>query len=92
MKIINHLLVKENSENIRIDLTPHVGVGINPTFLIIHYTATDTASSPINWFKDTKANTQKIAAHIVLGKDGAITQMVPFNKKRIMPAPVIGTV
>ena len=49
--------------------------------MIIHYTATDNASSPISWFKDTKGNTSKIAAHIVLGNDGAITQMIPFDKK-----------
>lgn len=81
MKIINDLLVPENGENVKLNLTTNAGGTINPTFLIIHYTATETASSPINWFKDTKTNTQKIAAHIVLGKDGAITQMIPFNKK-----------
>jgi len=81
MKIINHLLVPESGENIKINLSPFAGVTINPSFLIIHYTATDNASSPISWFKDTKGNTSKIAAHIVLGKDGAITQMIPFDKK-----------
>ena len=81
MTIKDHLLVPAAGENITINLTPHAGVNIKPTFLILHYTATDSASSPINWFKDTKTNTDRIAAHIVLGKDGAITQLIPFNRK-----------
>jgi N-acetylmuramoyl-L-alanine amidase len=81
MKVANNLLVSENGEKVRIDLTSFVGGIINPTFVIIHYTATANASSPINFFKNAHDNPQKVAAHIVLDKDGAITQMVPFNKK-----------
>jgi N-acetylmuramoyl-L-alanine amidase len=81
MKITNHLLVADGGEKIKIDLSPFAGATIDPVFLIIHYTATDNASSPISWFKDKKGNTARIAAHIVLAKDGTITQMIPFNKK-----------
>lgn len=81
MKIADHLLHPENGEKIKIDLTSFVGGIIDPTFLIIHYTATSNASSPVNFFKNAHDNTQKVAAHIVLDKDGSIIQMVPFNRK-----------
>jgi N-acetylmuramoyl-L-alanine amidase len=81
MKIANNLLVAETGDSVRIDLTPFVGGIIDPTFMIIHYTATANASSPVNFFKNAADNPQKVAAHIVLDTNGAIIQMVPFNKK-----------
>jgi N-acetylmuramoyl-L-alanine amidase len=82
MKIINNQLVSENpSEKIVLSPTANVGDLIDPDYVIIHYTATDTASAAIDWFKNTTSNPNRIAAHIVLDFDGTITQLVPFNRK-----------
>ncbi|MBS3648876.1 N-acetylmuramoyl-L-alanine amidase [Pseudaminobacter sp. 19-2017] len=51
-----------------------IGRVINPTFLVMHYTAGYTAASAIGTFRSTE-----IAAHLVIDRDGKVTQMVPFN-------------
>jgi N-acetylmuramoyl-L-alanine amidase len=82
MKIVSHWLVSdEPSEKIIVSKTLNAGELIDPDYLVIHYTATDTASSAIDWFMDTRSNPDRIAAHIVLDFDGTLTQLVPFNRK-----------
>lgn len=82
MKISNNFLEKENTnEKVVISKTENVGDIIDPDYVVIHYTATDTAAEAVNWFMNTKDNPARIAAHIVLDPDGTITQLVPFNHK-----------
>ncbi|WP_276482480.1 N-acetylmuramoyl-L-alanine amidase [Paraflavitalea pollutisoli] len=81
MKIKNHWLEAEGNEKIVISKTKNAGDLIDPDFVVIHYTATDDAGSAVNWFMNTSSNPDRIAAHIVLDKDGTITQLVPFNQK-----------
>lgn len=71
MKIINHRL-----DGVRFDPAKTIGSTIDPKFLVMHYTAGYTASSAIQTFKTTE-----IAAHLVIDRDGTITQMIPFNKR-----------
>jgi N-acetylmuramoyl-L-alanine amidase len=79
MKIKNHLLEAEKpAEKITHKKTPNQGGVITPKYLIIHYTAGRSAASSINWFMNPTA---KASAHLVIGMDGSITQMAPFNKK-----------
>jgi N-acetylmuramoyl-L-alanine amidase len=55
------------------------GVGtITPKFLVIHCTDTWDAQGAIDIFQDAST---RVSAHIVLGRDGVITQMLPFNQK-----------
>lgn len=84
MKIERHWLVAESpSEKISKVPTPNYQYQIMPKYLMIHYTATDTASSAITWFKQTasQGNSDRVCAHIVLAPDGTITQMAPFNTR-----------
>lgn len=82
MRITNNFLEKENTnEKLVISKTENVGNIIDPDYVVIHYTATDTASEAVNWFMNTRDNPNRIAAHIVLNFDGTITQLVPFNRK-----------
>jgi len=46
--------------------------------LIIHYTADLSMEKTVAWFQDPRANA---SAHIVIGRDGKLTQLVPFNHK-----------
>jgi N-acetylmuramoyl-L-alanine amidase len=80
MKIVNHWLEADGAgEKIIKSPSPNARPPIDPDYLVIHYTATDTAKNAIDWFMDTSNNPDKIAAHIVLDYDGTITQLVPFN-------------
>lgn len=84
MKIENHWLLKDSpSEKIIINKTTNFQYQIIPQYLIIHYTAGDTSSGAINWFKKTpqEGNPDKICAHIVIDTDGTIIQMAPFNTR-----------
>lgn len=82
MKITNHWLSSSAAgESIRIDPSPNSREIIDPDYLIVHYTATDDAAGPVNWFKNTSSNKDGIAAHIVIDMTGQITQLVPFNRR-----------
>ncbi|MFO7847117.1 MAG: N-acetylmuramoyl-L-alanine amidase [Balneolaceae bacterium] len=48
-----------------------------PDTIVIHYTAGPSLSSAVHTFKDPRV---KACAHIVVDRDGKITQMIPFNK------------
>ncbi|MCU0322078.1 MAG: N-acetylmuramoyl-L-alanine amidase, partial [Chitinophagaceae bacterium] len=82
MIITNNWLVAENAaEKVITNPTNNSRPEIDPDYLIIHYTAGDTADSAINWFKNTDSNPDKIAAHIVIDLDGTITQLVSFKNR-----------
>lgn len=79
MKIKNNRLVSDdNSEVIIQETTDNQGGTINPKFIILHFTAGRSAETSVKWFKDTKA---KASAHLVIGRDGKIYQLIDFDKK-----------
>lgn len=82
MKIINHLLEKtpEDSVNIRFLPSPNFSESFtqNPHLIVTHYTAGASLDSSANWLRNPMA---KASAHIIIGKNGDIIQLVPFNKK-----------
>ncbi len=47
-----------------------------PDAIIIHFTAGASAESSVKWLCNPQA---KASAHVVVGRDGSITQLVPFN-------------
>lgn len=77
----NWLEAETATEKIVISKTANAGDLIDPDYIVIHYTATDTARSAADWFMNTQVNPDRIAAHVVLNYDGTITQLVPFNRK-----------
>lgn len=78
MKISNHLLSRDDGTAYPFERSPNVSSGaLTPKYLVIHYTAGSSARESINWLANPAA---KASAHIVIDKDGRITQMVPFNK------------
>ncbi|MFN3847906.1 MAG: N-acetylmuramoyl-L-alanine amidase [Spirosomataceae bacterium] len=83
MKIEDHWLKKEDdSEKLVISKSDNARHNIDPDYLIVHYTATDTASAAIDWFKAVPPNNpDRIAAHLVIDLDGTITQLIPFNRR-----------
>jgi len=58
--------------------SPNVGgLTKNHKYIIIHYTAADTASSAIGWMASSES---KVSAHLHIDREGEIVQLVDFNK------------
>ena len=79
MKVKNHKLYVGNSA-VDFSHTKNQGGTMPngvPDTVVIHYTAGGSASGSIAWFKN---NTSGVSAHLVIDRNGHITQMVPFNK------------
>ncbi len=58
--------------------TPNKGGTIQPSYLVFHYTAGRSSQSSIAWLTNPLA---KASAHLVVGRDGTITQLAPFTTK-----------
>lgn len=81
MKIENHFFsVSSSDEQIIHKESPnesgHFSNGL-PDTIIIHYTAGGSAESSADWLCSPEA---QASAHIVIGKEGEIFQLLPFNK------------
>lgn len=72
MKVVNHKLT-----GVRFVPSPNMSGYMEPTVALMHYTAGYTAESAINTLTNRAA---KVSAHLVIGQDGEITQLVPFNR------------
>lgn len=77
MKVENHRLLLDNGEPVRFEATPNQGGALKPRFLVMHYTAGRDAESSIRWLTRPDA---RASAHLVIGRDGAVTQLVPFDR------------
>lgn len=73
MEVDNHLL---KDKDISFQESPNHGGKLDPDTIIIHYTAGGSADSAIRVFADPS---KKVSAHLVVGLNGSVTQMVPFN-------------
>jgi N-acetylmuramoyl-L-alanine amidase len=58
--------------------TPNKGGDLAPRYLVLHYTAGKSAMNSIDWLTSLES---KASAHLVLARDGTITQLAPFNIK-----------
>jgi N-acetylmuramoyl-L-alanine amidase len=76
MKITNHLLFDNMNKQVDFQPTPNKGGKITPVYLVMHYTAATQAKGSISWFLNKEA---KASAHLVIDRDGSITQFAPFN-------------
>lgn len=59
-------------------LSPNLGAALAaPKYLVIHFTAGPTLEGATRWLCSPAA---KASAHVVIGRDGRINQLVPFNR------------
>lgn len=77
MKIKNHLI---SDTNVRIGNSPNQGGTITPTLIVLHYTASggEDGAGDANYLSRAEA---RASAHVVVGRNGSIDQIIPFNKK-----------
>lgn len=78
MRIQQHALILDNGERATFKATKNMGRAIQPLYLVLHYTAGTSAQAAVDWFVNPAA---RASAHLVVDRDGAITQMVPFNRR-----------
>jgi N-acetyl-anhydromuramyl-L-alanine amidase AmpD len=59
--------------------SPNVGGALRPEYIVLHDTGSGlNDSGSIAWLTDRAS---KVSAHVVIGRDGRITQLVPFGVK-----------
>lgn len=81
MKIKNNRLVYNTGKMVDWVSSPNQSGTLvdngKPSALVMHYTAGGAASQTVKYFTKSSAGA---AAHLVIGRDGEITQMIKFNK------------
>ncbi len=77
MKVIDHLLAFDDDSRVPFAASPNVGGELKARYLVMHFTAGGSAESSIRHLTKPGA---KVSAHLVIGRDGAITQLVPFDR------------
>ena len=62
--------------------SPNTDAGVQPVYLIIHFTAGSTSQGAIDWLTNPQpANPDKrVSVHLVISRTGEITQLVPFDR------------
>jgi N-acetylmuramoyl-L-alanine amidase len=75
-RIKNHRLGTASTSNVNFVRSPSTGGELKPKFLIIHYTASGPDADIARYFSQKPAH---VSAHLVIRRDGSITQCVPFN-------------
>lgn len=62
--------------------SPNIGPAVEHVYLIMHYTAGSSAEAAIEWLNNPQPGNpdKRVSAHLVIGRDGQITQLVPFNR------------
>lgn len=78
MKIKNHRLHDSQGKALPFEKSPNVSSGtLEPRYLVMHYTAGSSARESIDWLVNKAA---RASAHLVVDRNGEITQLVPFNR------------
>jgi N-acetylmuramoyl-L-alanine amidase len=77
MKISNHRLFADDGNPVPFKDSPNKSGVMTPEYLVMHYTAGVSAESSVSWLTNPAA---KASAHLVIGRDGKITQLVAFNR------------
>ena len=75
LSIENHRLA---GPDVSFQATPNVGGALVPRFLVMHYTAGRSLESAVESLCTRKPQ-GNASAHLVLGRDGRIVQLAPFN-------------
>ncbi len=77
MIIKRHTLCKPDGTPVNFQATGNIGGMLKAKYLVMHFTAGSNAGSSTAWLRSPKS---KASAHVVIGRDGTVIQLVPFNK------------
>ena len=65
-----------NGEQVPFRESPNIGRQITPTLIVIHYTGDNSMAGAVSWLCAERSG---VSAHLVVGKDGSVYQLLPFN-------------
>jgi N-acetylmuramoyl-L-alanine amidase len=77
MIVKDHRLCRDDGTPVPFVASPNVGGKVQPLYLIMHFTAGRAAKESVQWLTQKQA---KASAHLVIGRDGGVTQLVPFDR------------
>ena len=78
MKILSHKLCDDDGTPMGFQRSPNQSGVITPEFLVMHYTAGTSMKGSVDWLSNPVA---RASAHLVMGRDGEVVQLVAFNRK-----------
>jgi N-acetylmuramoyl-L-alanine amidase len=78
VRIVRNRLVGDDGSPVPYRRSPNQSVGLEPVYVVVHYTAGSSAESSIRWLTDRAS---RASAHVVVARDGSITQLVPFDRR-----------
>lgn len=78
MQIKNHRLCQNDGSSYPYIRSPNQSGDIQPRYLVMHFTAGRGAQASVSWLTNPASSA---SAHLVISRDGDITQLVPFNRK-----------
>lgn len=78
MYIAGHLLMADGEFPLLQRPSPNRGEPITADYLVMHYTAAGGLKSAVDWLCNPLA---RASAHLVIGRDGTVVQLVPFDSK-----------
>ncbi|KRR21722.1 N-acetylmuramoyl-L-alanine amidase [Bradyrhizobium retamae] len=74
---INKGLGFQNGRQLPFVKSPNIGGKLNPVYIVIHDTASGLKEDgDVSWLTNRAS---KVSAHVVVSREGKITQLVPFN-------------
>jgi N-acetylmuramoyl-L-alanine amidase len=77
MKIVRHRVEGDGGPAVSFQASPNRGDVLEPRYLVMHYTAGRGADESVSWLCNPAS---RASAHLVIGRDGTITQLVPFDR------------
>ena len=77
MKIKNHRLMNADGTAVTFRPSPNIGGSLQHKYLVLHFTAGRSATESVDWLANKRA---KASAHVVIGRDGSVTQLIPFDR------------
>jgi N-acetylmuramoyl-L-alanine amidase len=78
----DHRLYHEDDTPFPFVPSPNWDVGLQPIYLMIHFTAGSTAQGAIDWLTNPQTDNpdRRVSVHLVISRTGEITQLVPFDR------------
>ena len=78
MRIVRNRLIADEGSAVPYRRSPNQSPGIDPAYVVMHYTAGASAESSIDWLTNPAA---RASAHLVVARDGSVTQLVAFDRQ-----------
>ena len=75
-EVVDNMLMVDGQQ-VEFRESPNRGREITPEIVVIHYTGDNSMEGAVSWLCAPQSG---VSAHLVIGKDGSIVQLLPFNR------------